>query len=589
MMKLSPSKKILNPETESRGKKEFMSFEEAKIIKNCPMWGVFPTSKTNDTICYDIIVNKFQNIVKDVCALANSNGGSIFLGINTANRCIGISDQSREHFLEKILKLSRFIFSTVSTASSRKPLYTIKNYIVIVESSQQESFISEIIVEKISEQCVVNFFNVFSSFQRVNNETVTLTMCEELTKVFYEQNENATATIDIGEKYPEDQPIEFKVTLGFLKAKEEGMAKYTSCFANTEGGAIVIGASDTGIVHGIHIENQPEWEKIRCEILRSGNHINNVDFISKIILEKIPLKKKNFFLIKINIPKNTDSTPILTRDRHGNWFKWRKEQNVFVKEEFIISSYDIGDKYDGEECTMMEFKKSLDFLKKKNGVGKYISSFGNTEGGTILVGVQDDAIICGVRIENSQEWDVIKRDILRGQKHINNVDFLSQLKIERIPLKTQNLFIVKIDIPKNTSAEPILVRDSFGTWDKWSRVLSSSVKDNRVIMYTQDELRKVEDGYVMSQILCDQLTKENERLRNKSNDVTIEIDKVKKSLNENQAILNEYVSNMVYKFENLQRKKYDLSYLATYFPIFGLITICLLRITNEFYNVYHIF
>jgi len=401
-------------EAESKTKRDFMIFDDLKIQKNSSLLSVFPEIRDTEIITYDSLFNKSLNVVKDVCALSNTEGGFLFIGVNVANRCVGSSYQTREAFLDHMLKLSRFIWTTTQTLESKKLKYSFKNFIVTIEGNSIESYLSQITIEKCPEKCVINSYNNISCYIRVQGETIPQAVCEEVLKRF--------------------------------------------------------------------------------------------------IVKESPVEK----------------------DDHS------------------VATLDIGDSFNGEENETMEFKQSFCFLKSKEGIGKYFSSFGNSDGGTLMVGICDEGKVVGVKIENQQEWDTIKCDILRLQHHINNVDFLSSIRIEKIALKRKNFFLVKIDIPKNTGPDPILVRDKLGVWNKWKRVLSCSVNDDRTLFYTKNEFVEMEKNYLFAQTRYEQVLREYELLKEKNEEVRIQIEKEKE---ESQQILHQQTQIFLKKYNFLKNQK----------------------------------
>lgn len=349
-------------------KKKFLSFEEIKINKFNTLSAVFPENSEKDIIVYDTIYNKYGNIIHDICALANSDGGKIYIGVNQIQKCIGISMKTRDEWLENILKLSRVLYNTIHTFEMKRIKYYIRNY--IVEYNNHESFITEIEVPRSDEQCLVNSFGNISYYGRKEGQTISLPITED-------------------------------------------------------------------------------------------------------ILHK-----------------------------------------VFMDDEHRNAKYDIGDKFDGEEGEKMEFKPSFKFLKSMDGIGKYLSSFGNTNGGKIIIGVGDDKKILGILIEDSQHWDRIKQNLLMNKNCIKPVEYLTQIRVKRVPLRRKNHFIVNIYIPKSNFEEPIIVRDLEGGWNQWSRVLSSSIKIDKQILYTKAEMNEMEKKCISSEKKYKKLLKDYESSNN---------------------------------------------------------------------------
>lgn len=306
-----------------------------KIQKNSTLNSVFPDSKNIDFAIYDGVFNKFGNIIKDVCALANSEGGVIYIGVNPAYRCIGVTQRSSGDWLDNILKLSRVIYSTICMSNYQKIRYVIKNYIVLMNGS--ETYISEIIVQKALEKCILNSYGNISYYERINRQTVSLPIDEDLINNFL--------LFDIGDIYnaEEGETIEFKSTFYFLNTMD-GIGKYISSFANNKGGSLLIGIDDARTIVGVKIDTCQDWDKIKRDILwvevTKGNGssfysevVNNVEFLSQLKINKIPLKTKNYYLVKIDVPQHVGPEPILGMDKGGNWTKWVRVLSSSIKDE----------------------------------------------------------------------------------------------------------------------------------------------------------------------------------------------------------------------------------------------------------------
>ena len=416
------SKKLtrLPAEIEPKTKNTFLSFDELRIQKNSLLEIVFPEILDSDYVVYDTLF-KNLNILKDVCALANSNGGSVFIGVKN-NKCQGVICANRQSWLDHMIKISRFMWTTLHTVDNKKIKYSIKNFVVYTEGSPIECFMSQIVIKKSPEQCLINSYNAISSYIRQEGQTIDMPLSEEIMLKTVVTDEHSTAEIDVG------------------------------------------------------------------------------------------------------------------------------------------------DVYGGEEGEMLEFKPSLCFLKTKEGIGKYFSSFGNTNGGEIIIGVNDEGKICGIKIENNQEWDSIKQDVLRLQHHINNVDFLSQIKMDRIPLKKKYHFLVKIIIPKNTDSEPILVRDKQGVWNKWKRVLSCSINDDRTSLYTSTEYAEMQNNYLIEKTKYEQTLKEFEQLKYKNNEIHIQIEKEKE---DQKRIIEEITKNSIKKYIEIKKQTENSISFKNVFALFG--------------------
>jgi len=135
------------------------------------------------------------------------------------------------------------------------------------------------------------------------------------------------------------------------------------------------------------------------------------------------------------------------------------------------------------------------------------------QGGTLVVGVCNNGKISGILIEDSEKWDSLKCDILRNKNKINNIEFLTNINIEKIPLKKKNHYVVCIHIPKNTSDSPILAKDIDGFWNKWVRVDSHSVREDRLTLYSKMDISTIEKKCNNAETMYKQIAKENEILK----------------------------------------------------------------------------
>lgn len=312
-------------------KKNFLFFEKSKIMKNSTINSAFPESKTSEYIVYDNTFNKFNQIIKDICALANSEGGIIYIGINNANRIIGAYSKTKEDWLDNILKLSRVIYNTIYTFDIKRLKCKIRNYIVVL--NETETYVSEIIVPKIEKQCFINSFGTTSYYRRQDGKTNSFPLSEEvILRITTDYDENLNPRRDIGDYYDgeEGEKLEFKSTIDFMKG-EKGIGKYFSSFGNTDGGLLIIGVKDDREIIGVKIENSQQWDAIKLDVLSCHYSINNVDFLKLIKVKKVPLKTLNYYLITIQIPKNPFPGPILVKEKDGSWNKWIRVMSSSIK------------------------------------------------------------------------------------------------------------------------------------------------------------------------------------------------------------------------------------------------------------------
>lgn len=350
------------------------------------------------------------------------------------------------------------------------------------------------------------------------------------------------------------------------------------------GGIIIIGVNEGGFCVGCKYQNT-KWAELMVKLSKLMFAIivsnNNEKFTYNIRMYPMNLENKCKFMSIITVSGKNATYFVNNNGDISSYI--RKDGKTIVNEmddemlekvrvmylfsvEHIKKENDIGDKYAGEESEELEFKLSINGLMKgKDGIGKYFSSFGNTKGGKLVIGVRDDGIIDGVRIENSEEWDRILRRLLNQQQSINNLDFLKSIRVNRVPLNRKFMYLLEVIIPKNEGL-PILVRDGDGIWNKWVRVLSSSLKDDRQILYTQKDYQDMQNKHIISEAAKNKLERENIILKKsitaldkRTNDVIIEI-------KEERKIMTKYCENILTKYkENLfnnQKYKKDLFYIS---------------------------
>lgn len=330
---------------------------------------------------------------------------------------------------------------------------------------------------------------------------------------------------------------------------------------NSKTGCIVIGVNNGGYCVGCKVKKE-KWHKIMTNLSKvmyaTIIDCNSCKFFYEITMYEVNGK----YLSKIVVSGKEDNY-FLNNNGNVSFFKREEGETKLIvpTEEMIIkinesllkfSEFDnsmisVGDKY-GLESETLEFKLSLNFLfKTKDSIGKYISSFANSNGGKLVVGIKDDGTIEGVRIENSQEWDKIQRDLLSQQHSINNLDFMKKIQVNRIPLKKRLMYLIEIVIPKNEGS-PVMVRDANGVWNKWIRLLSCSVKDDRQVFYTKKEYQEMETKYAIAESLKNKIERENNNmmksisaLEKRNRDIIIQI-------NDEKEIKEEYCKNILKQF-----------------------------------------
>lgn len=332
-------------------------------------------------------------------------------------------------------------------------------------------------------------------------------------------------------------------------------------------GTIIVGVNKSNFCVGC-ISERDKWESIMLKLSKflyaTIVDVNNVKFNYEIEMYEMVQSKKPRFMSKINVCGKKEDYFV---NNNGNISSYKREDcstiNVPLTEEMIlkindISEMKIGEHY-GEESDKMEFKLSFNALFiSKDGIEKYISSFGNSGGGKLVIGVNDSGRIEGVKVEDN-EWDKIQRDILAKQHSVSSVEFLKRIDVRRKILNKRNYFLVEIEIPAS-EGQSILVKDKNGCWNKWVRVLSCSVKDDRQILYTQKEYQEMENKYAIAEAMRKKVERDNENMRKsisalekRNNDVIINIQQTKEIQEKyNQNILKKFMENYYQKCNNYQ-------------------------------------
>lgn len=326
---------------------------------------VFPEIKNKDIITYDRCYNKFQFILRDICALANSSGGSIFIGVNNNHKCYGIQMKSADDWIEIMLSLSQIVHNTVKTTDDVPIKCIYKYYFICYEN--KTTYFAEIIVSKTNEMYILDSHDKISYHERRDGSTIILPLNE---KMMLKLNEKSKIKLDIGDTYDgeENEKMEFKTSLSFIKESPDGIGKYISSFGNTNGGTVVVGVSDNGKIVGVRIDDYQEWEQIRQDIVRVKDPINDIDFLKKLKVERIQLKTKNYYLINIVIPKNTKKEPIRIRDKNGLWNKWVRVLSSSVRDTkeklYSCSEYDKLDlKYAQAQSNFIQQSQEIELMR----------------------------------------------------------------------------------------------------------------------------------------------------------------------------------------------------------------------------------
>jgi len=359
--------------TSSSVKKIKIVFSDEKINRNFPLTKL--TDK-KDVIIYDMIYNKFNDITNDICGLLNYGGGELYIGVNNGGYCIGVITR-KEVWQDIMHKFAKFMYSNIVNIRNTKFLYEIKIYEVIDNS--RTSFMSKITVAPLDKNYFVSFQDNIEFYSRIDGKTVKDDMTEEQRKEMDElmelQSEFNGAKISKGSLYngEECEELEFKLSFTSLLKSKDGIGKYIGGFGNSKGGKLVIGVNDKGIIEGVKIDN---WDKIQRDILGQQYCINNVDFLKKIEIKRIPIDRKFYYLVEIYIPKNEDV--ILVKDGNGCWNKWVRvmsscikddRQILFTQKQFselekkIALTEACKFKLERENTTL---RKQLEVLQKKN-------------------------------------------------------------------------------------------------------------------------------------------------------------------------------------------------------------------------------
>ena len=360
--------------TSSSVKKIKIVFSDEKINRNFPLTKL--TDK-KDVIIYDMIYNKFNDITNDICGLLNYGGGELYIGVNNGGFCIGVNTR-KEVWQDVMHKFAKFMYSNILNVRNTKFFYEIKIYEVIDNS--KTSFMSKITVAPMDKNYFVSFQENITFYVWKDGKTVENDMMEEQRKEMDElmelQNEFNGTKISKGSLYngEESEELEFKLSFTSLLKSKDGIGKYIGGFGNSNGGKLVIGVNDKGIIEGVKIDN---WDKIQRDILGQQYCINNVDFLKKIEIKRISIDKI-YYLVEIYIPKNEDGDVILVKDGNGCWNKWVRVMSSCIKDDrqilFTQRQYSelerrcalteaCKSKLERENTTL---KKQLEAIQKKN-------------------------------------------------------------------------------------------------------------------------------------------------------------------------------------------------------------------------------
>ena len=168
---------------------------------------VFPETKNKDIITYDRCYNKFPFILRDICALANTSGGTIYIGVNNNHKCYGVMMKSAEDWIEIMLSLSQIVYNTVKTTDDI-PIKCIYKYYYMCQDNKA-TYMAEIVIPKTKDIYILDSHDKISYHERREGSTVVLPLSE---KIVLKLNEKSKIKLDIGDVYEgeENEKLEFK-------------------------------------------------------------------------------------------------------------------------------------------------------------------------------------------------------------------------------------------------------------------------------------------------------------------------------------------------------------------------------------------
>jgi len=322
-----------------------LEFEKKVIPRGIKLFSAFPEVSgkayyVNNDKKLPNTIDKMCDIFFAICRLANSeenDGGIIFLGVNKTLSCLGYPSNTlygvdSKIWLNSIQELEKsfekhvFVISKLTNELSPNQIkIRFINYLT-KDNSENNAFLTAIAVEKSENQCVVAFGEKLFSYSLKNGSIVDLPIDEIIVKRF-------NAKFDIGKLFNEEEGemIEFKETSQAVKVSG-GYGKYISSFANTFGGTLYIGIKDDRIISGIQICSDKVWDTNKLTIFNSVvQKINNSEYLSKVIISRIALKTLNYYVIKIEIPKNTYPEPIKVLEKE-QWVKYIRIGSLTTKD-----------------------------------------------------------------------------------------------------------------------------------------------------------------------------------------------------------------------------------------------------------------
>jgi predicted HTH transcriptional regulator len=120
------------------------------------------------------------------------------------------------------------------------------------------------------------------------------------------------------------------------------------------------------------------------------------------------------------------------------------------------------------ESDTLDFKKTISSASK---IAKTMSSFANHKGGTLLIGVNDNGTISGVRSEDEKYM----LDLAA------NFFCKPEIKLELIEWEFGNKTVIECIIPEGTN-KPYYAKDEYGKWWVHIRVKDKSLLASKVVV-----------------------------------------------------------------------------------------------------------
>jgi len=265
---------------QNKDKKKFLFTFKGEMKKGELITKYYQGNLENLVICSPFNKDK---IAKNLCGLSNSEGGSIFFGLND-NFIEGINSfpdgekMTGEKWILEITKLSQMLFNTVTKKSikidNKKRFYN--NYKVIDENNN-ESYLTEIVVLNDSDKLYykdVEYVRKSGETIRVDGKVssgsssgsdgeIELPLIPEILSedvvnlkegIFNHEN----SPYEIGNIFNafEGQNLEYKENVECLNLGQYPIIKYISGFANTKGGKVVVGIKDNREIVGVSIPDE---------------------------------------------------------------------------------------------------------------------------------------------------------------------------------------------------------------------------------------------------------------------------------------------------------------------------------------------